>query len=28
LKKENWADGESRWVHPGLDVPRETKASR
>lgn len=19
-KKENWADGESQWVHPGLDV--------
>jgi len=24
-KKENWADGESQWVHPGLQVPRETK---
>jgi len=20
-KKENWTDGESQWVHPGLDVP-------
>jgi molybdopterin synthase catalytic subunit len=27
-KKENWADGLSQWVHPGLEVPRETKASR
>jgi molybdopterin synthase catalytic subunit len=26
-KKENWADGESQWVHPGLEVRRETKAS-
>jgi molybdopterin synthase catalytic subunit len=24
-KKENWADGDSQWVHPGLPVPRETK---
>jgi molybdopterin synthase catalytic subunit len=23
-KKENWADGESQWVHPGLNVPRES----
>jgi len=26
-KKENWADGTSQWVHPGLDtpiVPKET----
>jgi len=22
-KKENWADGESQWVHPGLNTPRE-----
>ena len=20
-KKENWADGSSQWVHPGLDAP-------
>jgi molybdopterin synthase catalytic subunit len=20
-KKENWADGDSSWVHPGMDVP-------
>lgn len=20
-KKENWTDGESQWVHPGLNVP-------
>jgi molybdopterin synthase catalytic subunit len=26
-KKENWADGESQWVHPGLEVPREIKAT-
>lgn len=24
-KKENWSDGDSQWVHPGLDVPRETR---
>jgi molybdopterin synthase catalytic subunit len=23
-KQENWADGTSQWVHPGLDVPDET----
>jgi molybdopterin synthase catalytic subunit len=23
-KKENWADGQSQWVHPGLNAPRET----
>ncbi len=22
-KKENWADGNSEWVHPGLSAPRE-----
>ncbi len=22
-KKENWADGESQWVHPGLNAPSE-----
>jgi molybdopterin synthase catalytic subunit len=21
-KKENWADGQSQWMHPGMDVPR------
>lgn len=21
-KKENWSDGTSQWVHPGMDVPR------
>src|SRR5262249_41677015 len=21
-KKENWSDGDSQWVHPGLDVPQ------
>ena len=20
-KKENWADGESQWVHPGMSIP-------
>ena len=24
-KKENWADGTSQWVHPGIDVPVESK---
>ncbi|MGD9719645.1 MAG: molybdenum cofactor biosynthesis protein MoaE [Pirellulales bacterium] len=23
-KKENWADGTSEWVHPGLNAPRES----
>jgi molybdopterin synthase catalytic subunit len=23
-KKENWADGSSQWVHPGVTTPRET----
>jgi molybdopterin synthase catalytic subunit len=22
-KKENWSDGTSQWVHPGLEVPKE-----
>lgn len=22
-KKENWADGQSQWVHPGLTAPQE-----
>jgi molybdopterin synthase catalytic subunit len=26
-KKENWTDGASGWVHPGLEVPPEIKAS-
>ncbi|MEX0978083.1 MAG: molybdenum cofactor biosynthesis protein MoaE [Pirellulales bacterium] len=26
-KKENWSDGESQWVHPGLEGPRELKAT-
>lgn len=26
-KKENWADGSSQWVHPGLEVPRESRTS-
>jgi molybdopterin synthase catalytic subunit len=26
-KKENWADGTSQWVHPGLDVPLECGVS-
>ncbi|REK10277.1 MAG: molybdenum cofactor biosynthesis protein MoaE [Planctomycetota bacterium] len=25
-KKENWADGTTQWVHPGLEVPPELKA--
>jgi molybdopterin synthase catalytic subunit len=24
-KKENWADGESQWVHPGLAAPSATE---
>ena len=24
-KRENWADGTSQWVHPGLDVPSHTE---
>ena len=23
-KKENWADGTTQWVHPGLEVPPQT----
>ena len=23
-KKENWASGESQWVHPGMETPRVT----
>jgi molybdopterin synthase catalytic subunit len=26
-KKENWADGTSQWVHPGLDVPAASQES-
>ncbi len=25
-KKENWSDGTSSWVHPGLEVPPEVKS--
>lgn len=25
-KKENWADGTSEWVHPGLEVPKEVQS--
>jgi molybdopterin synthase catalytic subunit len=24
-KKENWADGNSQWVHPGLEAPMEVR---
>jgi len=24
-KKENWSDGTSQWVHPGLEVPPEVR---
>jgi molybdopterin synthase catalytic subunit len=27
-KKENWADGTSQWVHPGMEVPPEAQAQR
>jgi len=23
-KKENWTNGESQWVHPGIETPRES----
>lgn len=26
-KQENWSDGTSQWVHPGLEVPKQAKAS-
>jgi molybdopterin synthase catalytic subunit len=26
-KKENWADGTSQWVHPGMDVPPTSSES-
>jgi molybdopterin synthase catalytic subunit len=26
-KKENWTDGTSQWVHPGLEVPPDTRHS-
>ena len=26
-KQENWADGTSEWVHPGLDSPVEQRAT-
>ncbi len=25
-KKENWSDGTSQWVHPGLEVPQEVRS--
>jgi len=25
-KKENWSDGTSQWVHPGLEVPKEVRS--
>ncbi len=27
-KKENWADGDSQWVHTGLDAPREARSAQ
>lgn len=27
-KKENWSDGSSQWVHPGLEVPQEVQRNR
>lgn len=26
-KRENWPDGESQWVHPGLEVPQQIKST-
>ena len=26
-KQENWNDGTTQWVHPGLEVPKQTKAT-
>jgi molybdopterin synthase catalytic subunit len=26
-KKENWSDGTTQWVHPGLEVPKQAKAT-
>ncbi len=25
-KQENWSDGTTQWVHPGLEVPKQAKA--
>ena len=27
-KQENWADGTSQWVHPGLEYPAEQRANQ
>lgn len=27
-KKENWSDGTSQWVHPGLEVPKSLDSRR
>lgn len=26
-KQENWSDGTTQWVHPGLEVPKQAKAT-
>jgi molybdopterin synthase catalytic subunit len=26
-KQENWSDGTTQWVHPGLEVPKQGKAT-
>lgn len=26
-KKENWADGQTQWVHPGLETPSQRQAN-
>jgi molybdopterin synthase catalytic subunit len=26
-KQENWNDGTTQWVHPGLEVPKQSKAT-
>jgi molybdopterin synthase catalytic subunit len=26
-KQENWSDGTTQWVHPGLEVPKQVKAT-
>ncbi len=26
-KQENWSDGTAQWVHPGLEVPTQTKSA-
>lgn len=27
-KQENWGDGTTQWVHPGLEVPKQAKVTR